>query len=155
MKLTKYSSIAVVILIMQYFFESCSAQEKKILEIGKVIPDSLILSQGSFILISSGQLKMANNIKINGINYTIVKDKENKINYIETKDKNFNTEENIKIGMLLKEVKKTVTADLKYERGWAYYLPLPSGWNAGFKLSQNDMSKISNDSTITWLFKRK
>lgn len=124
-------------------------------EIGDKVTDSITFKKGSFIMISPAQLEVGYTTVIEGIKFTICKDKNNLVKYIETKDNVFITEDSIKIGMSLTEVKKLTNNELRLERGWAFVMPLPSGWNVAFEFSKDDFNKISPDSTIKWIFKRK
>jgi hypothetical protein len=70
-------------------------------------------------------------------------------------DKSFISSEGIKIGMHYNDIKKSTKNSLILERGWAYTLPLNSGWCAAFEISNYDLPTISNDSTVKWMYKRK
>lgn len=125
------------------------------IKIGDTLSNLSSLSKNSYTLNSSGQIIMSYNIFIDGIKYTICVDKNNTINYIETKDKKFETLEGIKLGMTFKSIKDARDKRLNKELGWAYVMPLKDGWNAAFEFSKSNIQEMSSDSTIVWFFKRK
>ena len=122
------------------------------LKIGDVFPDSLLKYKGNGIMISSGEITPSYVLKLDNITYSICKNSKNKISYIQTNDTNFISSEDLKIGMTLAECKTKTTAVFKLERGWAYYVELPSGWKAAFAIINE--KEIDETKKLVMFFKR-
>jgi len=85
----------------------------------------------------------------NEIIFSIVLDKGKKISFLSTVDNGFITNEEIKVGMNYSEIAKMRNdSKVKEVKGWAKYIKLKSGWNAGFPFETD----IQN-SKVTFLFK--
>ncbi len=67
----------------------------------------------------------------------------------------FKTPEGIKVGATLNKVLAIAKTPPRERMGWAYYIPLSSGWNAAFVVNpQNPTSgKLPEDSHVSFLFK--
>lgn len=125
------------------------------IEIGKKLPHGVTYETDNYRLTSSGSMEPMFKVTINDVDFVFCKNKSDVITYIETKDKDFVTKEALKVGMSYEDVKNKVPQKAELERGWAYVLPLEECWYAAFDLSENDLQKMSSDSTIKWFYKRK
>jgi hypothetical protein len=106
-------------------------------------------------MVSPSQFEDCYQVKINNINYLISIDGNNRIKSIFTYDKKFISPDSIKIGMKLSDVIR-LSKDKPYLiNGWAYVIPLNSGWNAAFEISNYDSNTLSPDSIVKWMYKRK
>lgn len=151
MKKTYYHLIYVVIILLSF---ACNINNAQMLNVGDKISDSDLLDT-TFKMISAGSIKPVYTLLKDGIVFTISKDENNVIFYIETKDDKFVTKEGVKVGMHLNDVLVKSNSDLILERGWAYIIELPSGWNAAFNLSKENQKELSSEKTVSWLYKRK
>ena len=125
------------------------------LEIGEYLPSD-VADSTQYALISAAQLDPSYQVKVGEFEYNVATYPDSKlIRYIEIKDKGFVSEEGAHTGMTLSEISKLTTENLIEERGWAYYVPLPSGWFAAFCVGQGCTSgAVVNSSVVSWLFKR-
>lgn len=133
----------------------CKISNKENIEFGMKIPTTFKLKEKGDILTSSSSFEKAYFLKNNEINYLICKDSENRITYISTDDTNFITEEGIRLGMSINDPLITTKNEIFMEPGYAYILPLKSGWFAEFSISDYDSGIMSPDSTIKLFFKRR
>ena len=108
---------------------SCASSQ---LQIGSTLPSTAKkLNQG--LLISAASIRDESyTLNEKGIEYIICLNAGKKIEYICTEDKKFVSPEGLKIGDTLKRALTATPDNLIIERGWAYYVKLPSGWNASF-----------------------
>jgi hypothetical protein len=127
-------------------------------EIGDTLPAKakVVEKNGSTIVVAadSAQLWPAYQLEINGIVYVVGINSHGKIAYI-CPDHTFKTKEGISVGTLLSTVTAINPQNKVNERiGWAYYVHLPSGWNAAFiTSSSNPTAGLSPDSKVAFLFK--
>lgn len=140
------------IIFLFILISSCNAQQK--FDIGSEIKDTTTLQKAGKILISPSHIEQSYYTVAEGIQYTICIDSVNRINYILTQDSNYITSDDVKIGMSYDDVRKHTNSQLILERGWAFFVPLNSGWNAAFLITDYDNPKMV-DSTVKWLFKRR
>ncbi len=130
------------------------SSQLKTLEIGdSVSSDDLRDSELKYVLSSKLGLVPEYKIVIDKITYKIGVDDE-RIVYISTKDKRFKTKENISLGMTLKAVEKLLQKKAELRIGYAWYIPLASGWNAAFIIPDyNSREPISPTSKVAFFFK--
>lgn len=129
---------------------SCNMKKEKNLNIEKQIPDSIESEVN--LLISPSQIAKCYKTNINGIEYIISKNEEQTSRLIFTYDKKFATSEGVSVGMKYSEIKNYSDSNLILISGWAYVLPLKSGWNASFEISQYDDNIMSADSVVKWIY---
>ena len=139
------------------FIYSCSS--KKILILGQKLPKEILQKQEEsppiLVMTSASSFNYSYNITVDNIDFFMAVDKDNKIIYIGTTDKNFITSEGINIGSTLQDVMNVSEKSMIKETGWAYYVPLPSGWNAAFTEGEEMTGEEpSEKSNVKWLFKR-
>ena len=124
----------------------------KMVEIG----DSFELNKytSNRILISSSET-VPGVLVVYNMNFYILGVEKNVVVYIYTDDPIFCTDENLKIGSTLVEVYNKTQYELRKDRGFAYYIKLPSGWNAAFaEGSYNTNNEPKYNSKVKWFFKR-
>ena len=108
-----------------------------------------------WILISSSQFSKAYLVIYDEIYYTIAVNDINKVSFISTEDELFISPESLKIGGSFADVKALTKNKVIKETGWAYYIPLESGWNAAFVEGEAMTDGILRaDSEISFFFKR-
>ncbi len=79
----------------------------------------------------------------------------NTILYISVNDKNFVSPEGLRIGNSLADALKIAQAKMSHEAGWAYYVHLKSGWNAGLAENNPNTGHLAPNAKIVWFFRRK
>lgn len=137
-----------------FFCISCIAQENKsFIDVGMNFPDSLKKHSFSLSMTGSANIEKCYKVSVDSILYRICVNSNNLISYIETSDSTFQTKEGIKTGMTLSAIRKYNKSDLYLETGWAYILPLPSGWCAAFDYKTESI-KSESEMKIKWLFLR-
>lgn len=153
-----FVALMAIIAFCPLAFSREDSDNIQVLEIGKV-PSARIYemaTKGSGIVWSSADISLTSyDIFLNDIKYTFVV-REDKIVYIDTQDKNFKTSEGVTVGLPLSEVVSISNSKLAEERGWAFFVSLPSGWNAAFSVgdTMTDESPLE-DAPVEWLFKRR
>lgn len=148
-------NLAVLLLIILTWFSSCSINNKVMIEVGEKLSHEIKYETDTYRMTSSGSMEPMYKVALNDVDFVFCKNQSDVITYIETKDKDFTTKEGLKVGMSYEDAKSKVLQKAKLEKGWAYVLPLDEGWHAAFDLSENDLQKMSSDSTIKWFYKRK
>lgn len=143
------------ITVISVVLASCT-KGQNMLYIGNTLSDDFLGKlESELSMTSSGSFTKLHKIKSDNIEYKIAVDTNNKIVYIETKDNNFKTDEGIKIGTSLENVLELTSFNMLEEKGWAFYLPLNSGWNAAFVVGESMTNKKpDNDSKVKWFFKK-
>ena len=110
------------------------------------------------LLISSAQFSRAYSVNCNNIHYYIAVNavgQFKKVVYISTDDKSFVTPEKLKINDFLSDVRNVSDNEILTENGWAFVIPLESGWNAAFVEGESMTDGTLNaDSKISFFFKR-
>ena len=93
-------------------------------------------------------------IQVDDIIYGISINSDDFVNYIATRDKRFRTDDSLRVGSTLEEIRNSTKNKSRYFPGWGYYIPLPFGWNAGFCEGQSCTSdSLTATSKIDWFFK--
>jgi hypothetical protein len=120
--------------------------------IGQRIPISVeAIDSSNFILRGNSELKRAYSFVYNEVTHSVTLDQFGFIDYIESNDPNFKTSEGARVGMKCQELRKLCDENyVVYEKGWAKYVKLQSGWNAAFAFDK----KVTKDSKVLFLFKR-
>ena len=109
----------------------------------------------SYLMISPSQYSKAYNVYCQNISYNIAINDLNKVIFISTQDEAFVTSENLMIGKLLSDVQSISKNKIITESGWAFYIPLESGWNAAFVEGKSMTSRmLKEDSKISFFFKK-
>ena len=80
----------------------------------------------------SGGLEPSYLLRHRGILFTVCAHSDLRITYIRTSDASFSTPDGVRVGDSLASVRAASPEPVVHERGWAHYVRLPSGWNAGF-----------------------
>lgn len=148
--------ISITICLIIILVASCSnSLTINKIKIGMKITKEIAKSPtGVSLLTSHSNFAPTYEITIDGIMYTIAINEQKKIIYIDTIDPNFKTEEGFCMKTTFKEIFAT-TNQIKKEPGWAFYIPLKSGWNAAFKISRSESeSKPQDNDTAICFFKR-
>lgn len=146
------------ILIMILFFLmalGCQTADCPVLpDLGETI--YLSASENVFLVLSrSGSLGKVAHIKVDGQLFELGINDNDQVDYISTRDSRFQTPEKLSVGDLI-----NITPDFSLDKvckedGWAYYIKLPSGWNAAFTIgSSMTEGDPSGSEKIMWFFKR-
>jgi hypothetical protein len=110
------------------------------------------------LLISPSQFSRAYSVNCKNIHYDIAVKADNhfkKVVYISTDDKSFVTPEKLKINDSLSDVRSVSENEILTYRGWAFVIPLESGWNAAFVEGESMTDgTLNSDSQISFFFKR-
>ena len=149
----KRHKILMMILILSFI--QCSQLKK--LQLGDPLPDK-IKRRGSntYMLSSSSNSSLLYRLKFAGIKYEYGVNEKGIIDFISTDDPDFKTEEGFSILSTFSEIVKRVGKNPIKERGWAYYIPLESGWNAGFICGRSSTDcYLNNNDKVRFFFKRK
>lgn len=111
----------------------------------------------SMLMSSSAQLDPAYLLVVQSVEYSIgLRERDNRVVYISTIDPGFKTPEGLTTSSSLTDAMRVASDELRMEPGWAYYLPLKSGWSAGFFVGKSGTeSAPGEDDTVTWFFKRR
>ena len=107
------------------------------------------------LLISSAQFSRAYSVNCKNIHYDIavsVAGQFQKVVFIATDDKAFVTPEELKINDSLANVRSVTDNEILTEPGWAFYIPLDSGWNAAFTEGESMTDNELKSSYIKLLF---
>ncbi len=111
-----------------------------------------VLSHAEFYLgvTSSASIDRIHVAEQGGVKYGLCVDSTNHIEYIQTTDASFETEEGIR--------RSSTFGPMRNELGWAFWIPLKSGWKAAFQaidsLSEMTAHQPSPDATVSFFFKR-
>jgi len=124
--------------------------------LGRKIPQTFAANPGLYLTMTAGgNFSEAFDFMVNRVSYTLAVDGAGAVTYISTADKGFTSPEGATVGDTYQTVKKLGTSALVCERGWAFYLPLPSGWNAafvqGYTMTEGD---LSDGAKVKWFFVR-
>lgn len=109
------------------------------------------------VLVSSSQFSYGvAEVLLRGVHYTLGVDRDQTVMYVSTEDQDFVSPEGVRIGQRYEDVRQVAASDLIRERGWAFYMALPSGWNAAF-VQGNTMTEgeLSDDTPVCFLFVRR
>jgi hypothetical protein len=110
---------------------------------------------GYLLMIAPAQMNDAYSVEEDGYIYLVTTDKFSLINYIFIDDESFTTPEGIGVGDSYEKVRKLSTKALMREPGGAFYVELPSGWNAAFVQGESmTEGELSSESQVLWLFRR-
>ena len=123
------------------------------LKLGKRLPHDA-KAMGTMLLTSPAQTRPQYSVTRNGVRFSICPNESQRIVHISTSDPAFNTAEGIHVGTPLNEVRGVAhTTEIAWS-GWAYVLPLPSGWNAAFVEGPTMTdAPLKEDSPVVFLFK--
>jgi hypothetical protein len=125
-------------------------------ELGDKLPLKKSVKSSELLITGSGGFAPSYEVEYKGIKFTVTAGKDKRITFIDTTDINFKTTEDIAVGDSLQKVLKASPDEkLVRERGWAFFVRLKSGWNAGF-VQGREMTEgeLSPDAKVAFLFKR-
>src|ERR1700677_2412847 len=107
----------------------------------------------SSLMVDSGEILPAYDLLVGDVSYTICGDTHG-ITFISPRGQ-FKTSEGIVVGSTLTQVIAIAKTSPIKRMGWAYYLPLPSGWNAAFIASGDDptIERLPGNTHVSLLFK--
>jgi hypothetical protein len=100
------------------------------------------------VMAQSGQSWPSYQVAVRGVHYKIGVEGQ-RVRYVATSDNAFRTAEGVSLESSLADVQVAASANGKAEPGWAYIVPLRSGWNAAFE----SMEPAAGD-RVSFLFKR-
>ena len=136
-----------LLLFIIIFLVACSNKKNSSIEItnlisssykiekGEKLPTNIKLLNKKNIMVSPSQFYDCYKIINNNKEFYISLDENKIIRTIFTYDSNFITHDSIKIGMKFSDVAKRVIHKPYLIKGWAYVIPLNSGWIAAFEIS--------------------
>ena len=128
------------------------------LVVGKTIyfdKDYDIHNHKYWLIVSSSQISPCFDILVENIEYSIgYNEKNNSITNISTSDFSFYTPEGYKIGDFFYTFSDSLKSELICDRGWGYFIKLPSGWNATFTQgSSMTDGKLKGRAKVKFFFK--
>ena len=123
--------------------------------IGEIIADSIKqTSNNRMQLINSSQFSPSTTVYCQGSLFNIAWDNNGKVNYMMTTDTNFVTDNNVKVNVTLKEVKRIQDVEIFSMPGWGYYIRLNSDWFAAFCIDSTCTGRdIEDNDKINWIYK--
>ncbi|SFU52434.1 hypothetical protein SAMN05216480_10617 [Pustulibacterium marinum] len=134
------------LLILGLLLALCSCNEKQNVTEKETV---------QLLMINASDLKPYHSTVVNGVSFDYVIEETDTI-YATTKDANFKTIENYKVGTRFGIFPDSLQKLMVKESGWGYYVPLLSGWNAAFCIGNSCTDSLPNtQSKIQWFFKRK
>jgi len=102
-----------------------------------------------------GQWFFAREASVDGIFYRIGTDKSGHVKEITTSDSCFRTPEGVVIGTTLFRLRQRFPKlQVRTEGGWAHFVTLPSGWNAGFRGSSKKGTELAGQEKVRYFFLR-
>lgn len=117
-------------------------------------PTGTAVPQNSEV-VAAAQVRPAYETAIDEVCFVICVDDEGIVVCQSTQDPGFHTPEGVAVGMPISQVLALSKAGLTQELGWSYYVPLPSGWNAGFIVDEDHVeTPLPQESRVRWLFVR-
>ncbi len=107
-----------------------------------------------YLMTGPAQFDLSFAAEVDGILYSVAFDKKHIVTFVATTDSAFASPEGIKVGTPMTETFKISGIDsIDKLAGFAYYVPLKSGWNAGFEVVDYDRDILAIDSTVNWFFR--
>jgi len=114
-----------------------------------------VRSSSILLPISPSRMYPSYEVSYDDIEYTICVNGNRIINYISTETPDFRTPEGIAVGNTLEKVLEVSQAKLVKEKGWAFVVPLKSGWKAAFiQGASMTEGELAPNAPVIWLFKR-
>ena len=102
-----------------------------------------------------GEWFFAREASVDGILYRIGTDKNSHVKQITTGDRCFRTPEGVIVGTTLFRLRRRYPKlQVRTEGGWAHFVTLPSGWNAGFRGSSKKGSELAGGEKVRYFFFR-
>jgi hypothetical protein len=100
------------------------------------------------LIVQSAQTWPSYQLVVGSARYVIGLEK-NRVRYIGVSDPKFKTSEGLSVASTFAEVLQASPDKGSNEPGWAYFVPLRSGWSAAFKASAPTKAQL-----VSWFFKR-
>lgn len=82
------------------------------------------------VVVSPSQTYDSYKLTAGDTQFTVGYDSKKRIRWISTVDASFSTPDKIRVGDSLAKVLAVAPGGIRAEVGWAWFVPLPSGWNA-------------------------
>jgi len=120
--------------------------------------DSVNMSEtiSKLTMTNSGSLEPSKDVTINGVDFSIVQNKEGDTTFWTTRDLKFKTPEGYRVGNQLKNISELEKDGIYKETGFGYLIELNSGWQLGLCEGKSCTDSIpTENSTIKWIQKRK
>jgi hypothetical protein len=126
-------------------------QAKAQLDIGQKLDGRSKIIKSILVLDNSASIEKGYEVVFQEISYRVILNGDKTIKAIFTSDKNFITEDNIRVGMPLASIKERLdNKSLRSEPGWAQYYASKTGWSIAFDFN----STITDSSKVQFVFKR-
>lgn len=153
MRLT-LSSMAATLAAVATLQSLAMSQTHRLPDVGDPLPAS-VTPRDELMMTRSGTWARSYLFVESGITYTLAIDQDNSVSCVSVSDSAFLTSEGIHVGMRALDILSDTTRHVLTELGWAYYIPLTSGWNAAFTqgptMTEGDLLPSAR---VAWLFKR-
>lgn len=94
------------------------------------------------IAVSPAQMAILYNGRTDSMEYSIGTDDRGRIIFIRTTEPSFVSPEGVKIGTTVSQLLSDAKLRVTEETGWAWYVPLPSGWNAQLMSPESDTDPL-------------
>jgi hypothetical protein len=115
-------------------------------------PDST--PTGRYVVTAPDQTRREYSVTRDGVLFTVCPAEDGTIVFVSTTDVAFETPEGVRIGTPLTQVRAGAGRFELAWPGWAYVIPLPSGWNAAFVNGPSiTEGPLREDSPVVFLFK--
>ena len=107
------------------------------------------------LMTSSADLRPVYDVRVGETTYQVCTSPDGHVVYIDTHDSRFRTPEGLGVGASLAKLRRVATGQPICERGWATWISLPSGWNAGFIGPLGCPDPLAEDTPVNFFFQRR
>ncbi len=146
--------LLIFLIIISLGIFTCSDFEQH-LEIGDLLPPHAV-KIGKNILVTPGLFLRAFGVHVNDEIFLACPDQNDSVVFIQPASNDFKTPEGVKVGDIYFSILRVVPDSTRIVQGWAYVLPLLSGWNAAFCEGEHKTDGLlQDDSEVVFLFKSK
>jgi hypothetical protein len=121
-------------------------------ELGDPLPSDA-KPTGEFVMTSPSQSRPGYSVSISGVDYTLCAE-SGRIVYISTLSRLFQTPEGVRVGDPFGQVREHARAEVRAISGWAFVVPLRSGWGAAFVQGETATEEpLRDEAPVRWLFR--
>lgn len=105
-----------------------------------------------YILINANEFALDKFVVINNVSLSVGIDPDrDTVFFVSTTDEKFITQDSVYVGMSFKDARIKTIDTIFNEPGWAWILPLKSGWNAAFHF---EYQEVPDTARVWFLFQR-